>query len=251
MALPYVRTTWANGMPIDPPRMNNIEQGLVDLDALPDLPTPVNGSWLTASGGAAVWRAPNAPNGTVQLDGSGLVPVAQMPYPAPAMVKFADVVLGSAGTFDIQSIPATAIHLMMRLVVRGDTAAVNVATYLRFNNDSSAQYFALYLQNNATTPTAGEDTAAIANGLLGVVSAASAVASYHGDITVNIGDYTAAKTKNWTSLAHSLWAAGTGSHTIRFVGGVWASAAAINRIQVIPAAGSFIAGSRLTLYGLN
>ena len=36
--MPYSRTTWANGTPIDPTRMNNIETELVTLDGLPRLP---------------------------------------------------------------------------------------------------------------------------------------------------------------------------------------------------------------------
>jgi hypothetical protein len=52
---PYSRTTWSNGTPIDPPRMNNIEDELVLLDGRPVTPTVVNGKWLKGVGGVPVW----------------------------------------------------------------------------------------------------------------------------------------------------------------------------------------------------
>src|SRR5262245_3075004 len=44
-------------MPIDPPRMNNIEDELVLLDGRPVVPTVVNGQWLKGVGGVPVWSA--------------------------------------------------------------------------------------------------------------------------------------------------------------------------------------------------
>lgn len=49
----------------------------------------------------------------------------------------------------------------------------------------------------------------------------------------------------WNPRAYS-----SGNEYSMFGGGAWKSTSAINRITIFPSAGNFIAGSRLTIYGL-
>ncbi|HSV08586.1 MAG TPA: hypothetical protein VLI07_18865 [Candidatus Binatus sp.] len=259
--MPYAPTNWVDGAtPVNRATMKNIEDELVLLDGRPVVPTVVNGKWLRGSGGAVIWdditptTVPIAgqANGFATLDATGKIPVAQLPAAGIAgMTKFADTVLGaSAANIDLQSIPQTALHLMLRMLLRSDAAVTGVNVALRFNNDSGADYWDVALSNQAAAPT-GVETLSATLGLVGFALGASAVAGYFGDVTVNIGDYAAARQHNWTSVTHALWSSTTSTHLIRAQGGAHALSPAITRITIIPGSGNFIAGSRVTLYGLN
>jgi hypothetical protein len=94
----YARTTWVDGTtPVDAAHLNNIEAGLVAVDARPAIPAVVNGQWLKGVGGAVVWSAiaagdlpdlsgtyqakteKGAASGYASLDGATKVPTAQIP----------------------------------------------------------------------------------------------------------------------------------------------------------------------------
>jgi len=168
------------------------------------------------------------------------------------MIKFQDILLAStAAIFDFTSVPQTALHLMIRVIARGDTSALTVDVNIRFNNDTTNSYYDIGVTNNGTAVTGIEHGTPIASGNIGLATAATGVAGYMGDITVNIGDYTVAKQHNWTGLSHTLWNSGANNHNVRVAGGVYSGVAAITRVTIVPVGGNFVAGSRATLYGLN
>ena len=95
----YTPTVWQDGVTVaNAARMTNIENELVALDGRPTVPASVSGQWLKGgAGGAMVWSAIAAGdlpdlsgtyqaktekavnNGYASLDGTGKVPLAQMP----------------------------------------------------------------------------------------------------------------------------------------------------------------------------
>ncbi|HSV08528.1 MAG TPA: hypothetical protein VLI07_18575 [Candidatus Binatus sp.] len=260
----YTRQTWTDDLTlVDAAHMSHIEDGIFNADAaaataqagLP--PAVVNGQWLKGVGGAMQWQPiavgdlafAGQPNGVATLDGTGQVPSAQLRI--PTITKIADITLGSAAaTIDFTSIAATYAHLRLEWMLRGDTAAASTALYVRFNNDSGANYCTEVL--TASVTTAGAQELASQNQIqIGSIAAATAPANWATAGDMDIPLYAGGWMKH--VLVRGGYAVGitTTSLQPRWGAAVWASTAAINRITVLAAAGNLVAGSRVTLYGLN
>jgi hypothetical protein len=181
-----------------------------------------------------------------------LMPVAQVVAQAVAMAQLYDNVLsGTTASWDVQNISQAYNHLRIVLYGRGDNAATETTVSLRFNNDSAANYdWSIAAFTNASTVSA--NSAASAAQISGVVlPGATAPASSFGSSTFDIPAY--AGTVGQKNVQNAGWYKRntTAADFITSVGGgIWRSTSAINRIQIIGGTGSFIAGSRLTIYGL-
>jgi hypothetical protein len=157
---------------------------------------------------------------------------------------------GDAANIDFTSIPSHYAHLMLVCYLRGDTAAVTTNCNIRFNNDTAGNYDYQSVFGSAATASAAEAFAQAA-AAIGTIPANSAGANLFDCITVEIAHY-ANSANNKASV--SQWAMKYGTATTNMSAGTlaqfWRSNAAINRITLLPVAGSFRAGSRITLYGL-
>lgn len=171
------------------------------------------------------------------------------------MIKLADTtLLTTAASVDFTSIPQTFAHLRLITYLRGDTAAATLNTSIRMNNDSTAgHYFDAYGQDTDAAHVSGGDplttnTAA----LLCAIPGASAIAGHFGVASVDIQHYTGVTgSKPYSGTGYYLTNSATGNEASRVIGGIWAiSGTAITRLTIFPASGNFIAGSRVTLYGL-
>lgn len=149
---------------------------------------------------------------------------------------------GSAASFDITGIPAVYAHLMIVLYARGTASAATIAPIVRFNNDSSGVY-----NDTRGTGQTGISVSASGNAL----PAATATANLFGGAMIFVPHY--AGTSNFKSLSSDLSAFDSGGSEAFAAnagaqGGVWKSAAAINRITILPSSGSWAAGSRCSIY---
>ena len=169
-----------------------------------------------------------------------------------AMVPIYDVTLSAtAASIDIQNIPQTYAHLRLVVHGRGDTASTETGTTIRFNNDSSSNYDWQRGNWQSTTGT-GTETKATTSGNIGRIAAANSTAAYSGGAVCDIPSYTGTTfNKTYTSLSSSWQSSSTASQQQDSLAGQWRSTAAINRITVLPAAGNFITGTRVTLYGMG
>lgn len=165
-----------------------------------------------------------------------------------------DSVLGGpAGSFDVTGISAAYRALQIQLVARGDTAAAATTCLLRFNNDSTAIYDYENTQaNNATL--AGAGSVAGTSISLGGVPAASTTAGIFGQFDISIGAYTDT-TAHKIVRSHSGYKVSTGvpaagDLVVQSLIGWWRNTAAITRVTILPAAGNFATGTRLTIWGL-
>jgi hypothetical protein len=183
------------------------------------------------------------------------IPLGNMP-PAfvSGMVPLGDVIVPSGGqaTIDFQNIDQSFAHLMIQASLRGDNAATSVTLGIRFNGDSSAVYYDVWMQNSAASFVGGEHGASPATQSdAGFMVAAGGLAGWYSVHTIHLNDYAAAKPQNFTAVTHGMWNSGSGNHAIRVAGGSRGSAASTNRITLVPGAGNFVAGSRATLYGVS
>jgi hypothetical protein len=165
------------------------------------------------------------------------------------MVKLAELA-GAAASYDFTSIPQTYRHLMLEVYGRSDTAATSTSLRMRIQNLSTAIY---YDQRSvvAGTSVSADESLGATSARVGLVSAASAPAPLMGTATILLPHYTQAN-KEKPYIAHStvLLALSTGGIQIAQFGGVADNSSAIDRITIFPLAGSFVADSIATLYGL-
>lgn len=165
-----------------------------------------------------------------------------------------DTELGvDAASFDVTSITSAYRSLMIQLLSRSTTAAASTTAAIRFNNDSSAIYDVENLQAvSATVASAG--SVAQTSALLGTIPAASATSGLFGQIDATIAHYTGT-TANKSVVSHAGAKVATGTPAATDLvsqeyRGWWRSSAAISRITIFPLAGNFLAGTRLTIWGL-
>ena len=168
-----------------------------------------------------------------------------------APVRLAETTLGAgAASVTLSSIPQTYRHLMLTASARSDNAATGLTSLgLRFNADSGANYsYQINVSASTTVSTFGSVSATALD--IGGTSQASSTANNFALNDMLILDYT-----NTAIFKHAGGSSGGIEGALAnmkafFATGVWASTAAITSITILPGAGSFVANSRFTLYGL-
>ena len=182
---------------------------------------------------------------------TGLVMTARMMNRIPIMV--ANYTLGApAASFDFTSLPTHYRSFLLELYGRGDAAGVGeIAVYYRYNNNSSGNYYYMYIFGQNSVMTAGgalTQTAAFA----GNVPAATAGANMFGGITLDVvspvGTITPAR--DGLTVWHRKTANGANGTQLGYLASFLYVGAAVTRITIYPASGNFVTGSRATLYGL-
>jgi hypothetical protein len=141
------------------------------------------------------------------------------------------------------TVPSTFKHLVMQGFVRSNTATTDMV--VQFNGDTSTNSYVLAQSNNN----------ALGNFSVGHYAPGDIDGTRLADYIPNSGsdwcgftsyftDYlSTSKTKNIISLSNNAYAAN------QWMAGAWLGTAAVNAIRV-RMSGTFIAGSKLVLYGL-
>jgi hypothetical protein len=160
----------------------------------------------------------------------------------------------AAATITFSSIPATYTHLM----IVGQTAASSSAdngAYIQFNADTGAHYDYTQGQFNPTGGTSeccgGELSGQTAIDLGGVPGSGEAAGS-NAAFQVIIPNYagTAFNKRANTSWTMTAKLSGTANPFVVILGGQWYSTAAITSVTLgLQAAGNFVAGTTISLYG--
>jgi hypothetical protein len=164
---------------------------------------------------------------------------------------FDSTLVGSAANVDITSIVATYAHLLVVVYARGDTAAANTNQLFRFNGDTAANYDYQLLTGGGATVTAVEAFAQT-SAFIGFPPANTAGANLFG-VSITFIPHYAGSTNNKLALSVASSKTGTTTGLMKnyLSAGFWRSSAAINRVTLLPAAGNFVAGTRVTLYGMG
>jgi len=160
------------------------------------------------------------------------------------------VLVSSAAAISFTSIPATYKHLQLRIVARGDQAAVITNLAIRYNNDSGANYTQHYVTWGGGAVQSFNNLSLSAYNFGNAPGASTAAGIYNAAI-VDILDY-ASTTKNKTSRALGGDSLGTTSADLNLRSSGWFSTAAINRVDLIAwDSANVVAGSRVSLYGVK
>jgi hypothetical protein len=156
----------------------------------------------------------------------------------------------SAASVAFTSIPATYKHLQIRATVRSDRALGIDTLTMRFNSDSSANYWTHGMYGNGSAASVlalGANSSIYAGRTTDSLNTASAFAPN----IIDILDYLST---NKNKTIRCLFGADTvGSYPWQGIhSGSWGSTAAITAIDILPITGpNFVSGSRFSLYGIK
>lgn len=252
--------------PITAAALDHIESGIAA--AIPDPGSATTAHALVWNGSA--WVADTIKNARIDaaaaisvsklaagssgdiLSTSGGVPT-WIAFPSSAMVQIYDSILAAtAASFDIQSISQAYTSLRIVASLRVNANATSLGCGTKFNNDSGSNYADSMVQGGAS-PTGNEanSVSALGQAFSALAASASVLANAFWDHDMIIPNYARTdriKTISGTQVVPM--ALTTGLHLYRVVAGVWNSTAALNRITITPTSGQFVAGCRVTIYGI-
>lgn len=151
---------------------------------------------------------------------------------------------GGAASMVFSSIPATFTDLCVKFSAR-NTSTGQYAFY-RFNNDATSVYSARILTGDGTSVTSISNTF---SGNIANISTSTDTANTFGNGEIHIPNYTSSNLKS-----SSVDAVNENNATLayaNFTANLWSNTAAINRIDLLPTAGTFAQHSTATLYGIK
>lgn len=142
-------------------------------------------------------------------------------------------------------------HLRIVYSVRADDAVTSENFLMTFNGDTGANYDRESLLSSNTT-VSGAGAAAATSMFIQQVVGASAPANVAASGEIVIYDYRGTTFfKTATSAGYLQTAASAAGQQARVNGGLWRSASAITSVTLTLGSGNYVAGSKLTLYGMN
>ena len=160
-------------------------------------------------------------------------------------------ILGSATStisFTVSSFASTYKHLQVRMVSRTNSLDGSVGVNFRFNSDTGTNYsfHGLGGEPSFSSTPFSYASANATSAQVAIQSVGAFASNLFGASVVDILDpYSTTKNKTLRSLT------GNPGLRIQLSSGNWRNTAAVNSIDIIADAGSFIAGSRFSIYGIR
>lgn len=201
-----------------------------------------NGQALLWSSANNKWQPGSA--GSLQTIFDVVVGRGQSGDPAaPAANIDSNTILGGV-------LPTTYKHL--RLCLSGATSAAVTSAFanVQFNGDTTAAYGDDFV--GGTTAVGGSEDNSATFGMVAKIAGASATSGATGVNIIDILDYQGTTFwKVWTGTIGIGLDITTGNRVADLVTGLWKNKSAITRVNILPGSGSFVAGTRATLYGVS
>jgi hypothetical protein len=194
--------------------------------------------------------APILPNdATKYLDGTGVYSVPAGGGGSGAMVLLSTASPSGTGVVTFNTISGA--YRDLRLVVRGQSTAVatSVTINVTFNNDTGANYDQTFFQWNNTS--SANASVANANISMGVLAGSTAPSGTPGAMTMDIYEYAGTTFHKQVEMVSGVKVANAVNSVFSRAGsGWWRNTAAITRVD-ITISGNFVAGSSVSLYGIQ
>lgn len=219
------------------PKVSTLQSDVVSLDSRLDtieptipltrIPPGTTGQVLTTAAGPVVqWAAGGGGGGAMQM--------------------IEDKLLGADGAIDFTAIPGTFKHLAVIAALRGTTTDPLLS--VQFNGDGGGNYDRVVIQVVVST-LSGSSANGQTSVVLGECVGSNQVAGLRAGLRLDVLDYAAARWKPVSATEGYVGAANGGRQYQ--TQGAWRQTAVITRLTLNLSAGTFAAGSRATLYGIN
>ena len=171
------------------------------------------------------------------------------------MVRLFDTTLGAdAATLDTGAgtpLSGAYKHLVIMASLRGTKVATTTAVRLRFNDDSSAVYARAYAGRANGVAVTGEAVGQTFSEI-GSAPGASATGSRFGVVVIEVPGYSKSdRFKTFTGKLAERFGAASGNSEMITIEGTWDDTDPITRVALFPDTNNWLAGSELTVYGLN
>jgi len=138
-------------------------------------------------------------------------------------------------------------HLQIRAMVRSNRAATNENVRIQFNNDTGSNYSRHQLRGTGSSVISEAATSQTSAFVSTIAAASSTANSFTAQVTDLLDPFES--TKNTT--IRTLYGA-TSYQEIGLSSGAWFDTSAVTEIDLIlQSGGSFVSGSRFSLYGLR
>ena len=135
-------------------------------------------------------------------------------------------------------------HLHIRMIARSNHTSVNDNNWLEFNGDTTSSNYKYHAMNGSGSSVSSFGGSPL---FISEVSAASEATGNFAVKVIDILDFSSAS-KN-TTIRNLMGKTGTAGQRATLSSGLWIDTSAVTSIRTYLSSGSFIAGSRLSLYG--
>lgn len=208
----------------DPTVANDNTQGYVAGSSWLNTATQVLWTAMSVATGAAVWRPPTE------------VLVSEI------------ITAASQASVAFPTLPTWARDLEIRIIGRGDTAALSTSLLMQVNGDTTANYDYNAIFNSSATAAANVATLGGTSINLGSIPAATAPAGAFSLNRVRIGDYNGANSKEMSMEGHAKLGTTTTTLSVSVGSMLYRGTAAIASGLLFMAAGNFANGSIVSFY---
>lgn len=214
--------------------------------------TPLATNVLTAtSATAADWEAVSGSHVNSGVAGGKQPLVADgaggAAFQRNGVIQLADSTAGAGGvaSFDFSAIDQNYIALLIQATLRSDQPTQQTCN-LRFNNDSAAVYDIETAGGTGGVATNAESLSQTAGTVI-IMPTSGDTAGNVAVATIEIPNYTGTAFHKCAFVSGGVH---TSTYQVRTIFNTWRNTAAIVRVTLLPSAGSFLQGSRATLWGV-
>lgn len=160
------------------------------------------------------------------------------------LISTISVTSGTTQFMDFTAIPSTYKHLQIRATAR--TNAADQSIYIIFNSDGTGSNYSTHQlrgDGSSVTSSGGGST----NLITGFTETTATGSSIFASNIIDISDYAStSKNKTVRSLSGS-----AGANQILLRSGAWYNTSAITSMRLNSGSGSFVVGTRFSLYGIR
>jgi hypothetical protein len=183
----------------------------------------------------------------------GVIASSRLAAPANGYVSLATFTcVGGETAVNFTSINQSYQHLEIRYVARGGSGSAGYNDlFMQINGVTSGNYSDMYQGGSGGTLLANGGATGLTRMRAGIQTQNGLTAGIFGCGVIRIPNYTST-TSYKTARTEAGWStAGQTGAVFQETGGLWVNTNAVTSLSLIPGDGSYIAGSRFSLYGIK
>ena len=157
------------------------------------------------------------------------------------------VLTSSAASVTFSSIPATYKHLQIRMVTKTGAAFTDQWAFMQMNSDTGSNYAYHRIQGNGGSVFSNSGTSRTNM----IVSLQSTSRDSNLGWSVAIADLLDYSSASKNTTMRSLTGMVDAANLIGLYSGLWMNTATVSSLNLFPESGSWLTGSRFSLYGIK